>query len=100
MGEEGLSGTSCRLAGRDSTRPLFDFVFLLPLFSQECTDLREELDAQHKKRMESFEIQLKPIIIRDGPSKKVFPLKLLFCVYLDLQGQGNGLYLLLVYTGL
>ena len=38
---------------------------------QECTDLREELDAQHRKRMESFEIQMKPIIIRDGPSKKV-----------------------------
>ena len=38
---------------------------------QECTGLREELDAQHRKRMESFEIQLKPIIIRDGPSKKV-----------------------------
>ena len=38
---------------------------------QECNDLREELDAQHRKRMESFEIQLKPIIIRDGPSKKV-----------------------------
>jgi len=37
---------------------------------EECTDLREELDAQHRKRMESFEIQMKPIIIRDGPSKK------------------------------
>merc|ERR1719361_519371 len=37
---------------------------------QDCTGLREELDAQHRKRMESFEIQLKPIIIRDGPSKK------------------------------
>lgn len=36
----------------------------------DCRNLRDELDDQHKKRMESFEIQMKPIIIRDGPSKK------------------------------
>ena len=39
--------------------------------SQDCRDLRTALDDQHKKRMEAFEIQFKPIIIRDGPSKKV-----------------------------
>jgi len=36
----------------------------------ECKALRNELDEQHKIRMESFEIKMKPIIIRDGPSKK------------------------------
>ena len=39
--------------------------------SQDCRDLRTALDDQHKKRMEAFEIQFKPIIIRDGPSRKV-----------------------------
>ena len=38
---------------------------------KDCTSLRNELDEQHKIRMESFEIKMKPIIIRDGPSKKV-----------------------------
>ena len=38
---------------------------------QNCTALRNELDDQHKIRMESFEIKMKPIIIRDGPSRKV-----------------------------
>ena len=33
--------------------------------------MRTALDDQHKKRMEAFELQFKPIIIRDGPSKKV-----------------------------
>ncbi|XP_023337885.1 uncharacterized protein LOC111708668 isoform X2 [Eurytemora carolleeae] len=37
---------------------------------QVCSALREELDEQHKKRLESFEIKMKPIIIRDGPSQK------------------------------
>merc|ERR1712098_973082 len=37
---------------------------------QDCRRLRDELDDQHKKRMESFEVKMKPIIIRDGPSKK------------------------------
>jgi hypothetical protein len=36
-----------------------------------CSALREELDEQHKKRLESFEIKMKPIIIKDGPSRKV-----------------------------
>jgi len=35
-----------------------------------CKALRNELDEQHKIRMESFEIKMKPIIIKDGPSKK------------------------------
>ena len=43
----------------------------LPSYFQDCRDLRTALDDQHKKRMEAFEIQFKPIIIRDGPSKKV-----------------------------
>ena len=38
---------------------------------QVCAALREDLDAQHKKRMEALEIKMKPIIIKDGPSKKV-----------------------------
>ena len=40
-------------------------------YFQDCRDLRTALDDQHKKRMEAFEIQFKPIIIRDGPSRKV-----------------------------
>ena len=36
-----------------------------------CAALREDLDIQHKKRMESFETKMKPIIIKEGPSKKV-----------------------------
>ncbi len=36
-----------------------------------CAALREALDAEHKKRMEAFESKMKPIIIKDGPSKKV-----------------------------
>ena len=43
-----------------------------PYYLQDCYALRNELDEQHKIRMESFEIKMKPIIIRDGPSKKVF----------------------------
>lgn len=35
-----------------------------------CAKLREELDAAHKERLKSFEIKMKPIIIRDGPSRK------------------------------
>merc|ERR1740123_1229521 len=37
---------------------------------QDCYALRNELDEQHKIRMESYEIKMKPIIIRDGPYKK------------------------------
>ncbi len=36
-----------------------------------CAELREELDAAHKQRLEAFEIKMKPIIIREGPSRKV-----------------------------
>jgi hypothetical protein len=36
-----------------------------------CGDLRDELDAAHKQRLDAFEVKMKPIIIRDGPSKKV-----------------------------
>ena len=36
-----------------------------------CAALREALDAEHKKRMDVFETKMKPIIIKDGPSKKV-----------------------------
>ena len=43
---------------------------------QNCTSLRNELDDQHKIRMESFEIKMKPIIIRDGPSRKVVEMNL------------------------
>ena len=43
---------------------------------QNCTALRNELDDQHKIRMESFEIKMKPIIIRDGPSRKVVEMNL------------------------
>ena len=40
-----------------------------------CHALREELDAAHKERIQAFEIKMKPIIIKDGPSKKVsFPI--------------------------
>ena len=46
------------------------FLKCIPQF-QVCSALREELDEQHKKRLESFEIKMKPIIIRDGPSQKV-----------------------------
>lgn len=35
-----------------------------------CAALREALDAEHKKRMEAFESKMKPIIIKDGPSRK------------------------------
>lgn len=38
-----------------------------------CHALREELDAAHKERIQAFEIKMKPIIIKDGPSKKVCP---------------------------
>ena len=36
-----------------------------------CAALREALDAETKKRMEAFENKMKPIIIKDGPSRKV-----------------------------
>lgn len=36
-----------------------------------CAALREDLDAQHKKRIDMFETKMKPIIIKDGPSRKV-----------------------------
>ena len=36
-----------------------------------CAALREDLDSQHKRRLEAFETKMKPIIIRDGPSRKV-----------------------------
>ena len=36
-----------------------------------CAALREELDAAHKERLAAFEVKMKPIIIRDGPSRKV-----------------------------
>ena len=36
-----------------------------------CAALREDLDAAHRQRIEAFEIKMKPIIIRDGPSRKV-----------------------------
>ena len=36
-----------------------------------CAALREALDAEHRKRMDVFETKMKPIIIKDGPSKKV-----------------------------
>ena len=39
-----------------------------------CAALREDLDSQHKRRLEAFETKMKPIIIRDGPSRKVKPL--------------------------
>ena len=45
---------------------------------QNCTALRNELDDQHKIRMESFEIKMKPIIIRDGPSRKVVTFNLAY----------------------
>ena len=41
-----------------------------------CAALREALDAEHKKRMDVFETKMKPIIIKDGPSKKV---SIIFC---------------------
>ena len=43
-----------------------------------CAALREDLDAQHKKRMESFETKMKPIIIKEGPSKKVLPFTFIY----------------------
>ena len=43
-----------------------------------CAALREALDAEHKKRMDVFETKMKPIIIKDGPSKKV---SIIFGVY-------------------
>merc|ERR1712038_1439031 len=36
-----------------------------------CAALREDLDIQQKKRMESFETKMKPIIIKEGPSKRL-----------------------------
>ena len=38
---------------------------------QVCAALREELDAAHRQRIEAFEVKMKPIIVRDGPSRKV-----------------------------
>jgi len=46
----------------EKTRPL----------EEVCAALREELDASHRQRIEAFEIKMKPIIIRDGPSRKVW----------------------------
>ena len=46
-------------------------IILISSSVKDCNSLRNELDEQHKIRMESFEIKMKPIIIRDGPSKKV-----------------------------
>ncbi len=45
-----------------------------------CSALREELDEQHKKRLESFEIKMKPIIIKDGPSRKVTAPAFVVCI--------------------
>ena len=50
-----------------------------------CAALREDLDAQHKKRLESFETKMKPIIIKEGPSKKVsYIYSMLFNFYVAL----------------
>lgn len=38
---------------------------------EECQALRDALDAAHKERIQAFEIKMKPIIIKDGPSRKV-----------------------------
>ena len=48
-----------------------------------CSALREELDEQHKKRLESFEIKMKPIIIKDGPSRKVMAFASVVCISLN-----------------
>ena len=57
-----------------------------------CAALREDLDGQHKKRMESFETKMKPIIIKEGPSKKVlsaffkfYKLNILNCTHVNLR---------------
>ena len=52
-------------------RTYFDNLKTNPFTPQECKELRAELDEQHKIRMEAFEIKMKPIIINEGPSKKV-----------------------------
>ena len=36
-----------------------------------CGELRDELDMAHKQRLDSFEIKMKPIIVNEGPSRKV-----------------------------
>ena len=36
-----------------------------------CASLREEMDQLHNKRLESFGFKMRPIINKDGPSKKV-----------------------------
>ena len=50
-----------------------------------CAALREALDAETKKRMEAFENKMKPIIIKDGPSRKVSTTPSFFLVYFDLK---------------
>lgn len=54
---------------RNERKPVF--ILLSSPLEQECAVLRDELDVQHKKRLEALEIKIKPIIIKDGPSKKV-----------------------------
>ena len=36
-----------------------------------CGELRDELDLAHKQRLDAFEIKMKPIVVREGPSRKV-----------------------------
>ena len=36
-----------------------------------CGELRDELDMAHKQRLDAFEIKMKPIVVREGPSRKV-----------------------------
>ena len=42
---------------------------------QVCAALREDLDIQHKKRMEALEIKMKPIIIKDSAGRVAYDSK-------------------------
>lgn len=48
-----------------------EVIFVFRPLEHVCAALREDLDLQHKKRMEALETKMKPIIVKDGPSKKV-----------------------------
>ena len=44
-----------------------------------CGELRDELDMAHKQRLDAFEIKMKPIVVREGPSRKVNKSNMFVC---------------------
>ena len=40
-------------------------------YFQVCSALREELEEEHRRRMEAANLKFRPIVITEEPSKKV-----------------------------